>query len=177
MEKICIKRKCAHFALIALCVALIFVSAAFTLGAAAVSIPTGEGRTFTAEDELALECDLPVIPKTYEAWILAPTGTSRTGAIFSNDTTNFGNAGAPTVSFEIQAGGKPVLYMVDSEGNQMKKAFDYDVRGTEYVHLAITHARKDDGGSVFTLYVNGELIGTTESKYSNKLDRHRYVAL
>ena len=111
---------------------------------------TDEGRTFTAEDNLAAITAPNAMPRTYEAWIY-PTTTSRPGVIIGN----YSSGCSAIVNFEIHSSGKPSVYIKNENGDLMETKFSYDIRRNAWAHLVITHETLATGGARFTCYVDG----------------------
>lgn len=115
---------------------------------------TTEGMTFSATRMYYSEKVMGEAPKTYEAVVKFPAGTSssfRGGAIFGNYA-----AGKDTVSLEIQTGGYPRLYVV-ANGSTYDTTFSGcpSVYTGEWVHIAVVHE-----ASTLKCYINGELKQT-----------------
>ncbi len=123
------------------------------------------GRNFLKADKLELQRDLESMPKTYEAVIYVPTDKTTMGVIFGN----YIRENRSCFTFRISADGKPQLQLIDKDINTVLNTFDYDIRGDEWVHVAITHEVLENG-ALFSCYINGELIGTNKTDISYELD-------
>ena len=116
-----------------------------------------DGRTFAqGEDSLYMAKDLEEMPYSYEAVVYAPLGVSRPGPILAN----YPDAGGDSFMFDIYTGGKPNLYIYDSDVVAGKNfTFNYDVRSRAYVHIVIT-LETVGTQSLFKCYVDGEQVDT-----------------
>ena len=134
-----------------LTLALLLLSSALVLPAAAA--PT-DGLTFEANEYFTMSRPYEAVPLTFEAWVYVPTSDgARQGAIIGNY-----EGGVPCVNFEITTGGKPRLYVVDSN----KTVYDYtfsgvDVRANDWNHVAIVY---DAANARVECYVGGVLRAT-----------------
>ena len=135
--------------------------------AASIQGSLESGRKFSNADKLELQRDLESMPKTYEAVVYVPESTSKLGVIFGN----YIRETRSTFTFRISPEGQPQLQIIDKDINTVLNTFDYDIRGNEWVHVAITHEVLE-GGARFRCYINGELVGTNETDVSYELDMH-----
>ena len=139
---------------IALMLILTVFSALAVTGYADTEAVIENGRSFTIDDDLALTKDFTEVPMTYAATIYAPKSTYRTGVIFGNYSACDGTA----LNFDISGGGKPSIWLRDENGNVMDTVFNVDVRCDDWVYVVITHEILENGGSEFTLYLNGTKV-------------------
>ena len=129
-----------------------------------------DGRSFTeTEEPVYMSKDLTESPYTYEALVYAPMGVDRPGVIIGN----YPNANGDSFQFEVKSGGKPGIYIYENGACQVNYAFNYDVRRSAWVHIAIT-LETDSGNSVFKCYVDGELVDTyTKTGYVFDMDMQK----
>ncbi len=135
--------------------------------AASIQGSLESGRKFSNADKLELQRDLESMPKTYEAVVYVPESASTMGVIFGN----YIRENRSCFTFRVSAEGKPQLQIIDKDINTVLNTFDYDIRGNEWVHVAITHEVLEEG-ALFSCYINGELIGTNKTDVSYELDMH-----
>ena len=125
----------------------------------------GSGKTFTSDkNSLIAVPSLEAAPHTFEAvFRLSPSMNDRAGCLISN----YGNNNS-AISFEIQAGGKPRIYIV-SGSSLLDITFKTDIRSADPVHVAVTLEN-----STACLYVNGELKETAALTQfpENAVDRY-----
>jgi len=133
--------------------------------AASIQGSLTSGRKFASSDKLELQRDLESMPKTYEAVVYVPEDKKTMGVIFGNYIRETRSC----FTFRISADGQPQLQIIDKDINTVLNTFDYDIRGEEWVHVAITHEVLDDG-ALFSCYINGELVGTNKTDISYELD-------
>ena len=114
----------------------------------------GEGITFSAIETYTTKNVLSSAPLTFEAVINVPKSISgRAGVIFGNYTKK--NASS---NFEITNNGAPRFYGWKNSSTVTNLEFkDVDIRGNDYVHLAIAI---DTAAGKAHCYVNGELKQT-----------------
>ena len=134
-------------------IALLTLLSAVVLPASAAT--PDEGLTATDAEFYQVSRPYEAIPLTFEAWVHVPTEASdRQGVIIGNY-----EGGSPCINFEIVSGGRPRLYVVDS--NKVI-AFDKtfsgaDVRAGGWTHVAIVY---DTEGDKVSCYINGTLRAT-----------------
>lgn len=145
---------------------------AMLLNTAILAIPASaagqNGLTFSNGVIYSLEKDFNHSPNTFEAVIKLPAGyTQRAGVILGN----YGDG--PSISFEIQSGGHPKLYMNDDPSldptNDIHDFIfsDVNVATGEKLHLAIV---RDVANQELRCYVDGVLKQTIScSKYTGPL--------
>ena len=110
-----------------------------------------DGKKFNQDDRHVLKNKFTNLPHTFESTLFIPKNyASRVGVILGN----YGNGSS--LSFEINTNGRPRLFYTSKVDNSDKSIiFDgVDVRGDDFVHLAITH---DLENSKVYCYLNGEL--------------------
>lgn len=135
--------------LVVFCVLIMLMSTASVAVTAA-----GDGVTFSAIETYTTKSTLSAAPLTFEAVInVSKSITGRAGVIFGNYTKK--NASS---NFEITNNGAPRFYGWKNSSTITNLEFkDVDIRGNDYVHLAIT---LDVAASKAYCYVNGELKQT-----------------
>lgn len=137
---------------------LLFILLALCLCMSAAFAADGEGMTFTENTVCTMVQAPDRLPATYEAWLqLDASVTGRGGVILGN----YGGE-KQCVSFEINENGQPKLYFVQKNGLVRSYVFkDVDVRGEEFVHLAIV---RDAKAKTVTCYLNGTAAASVKDK-------------
>lgn len=114
------------------------------------------------------------IPVTVEATVRIPsTLTTYVGTVLSNYN---GTATAGTYKLDVTAGGKPRIYLVDANGNEIIHTFATDIRTDWWVHIAVT---LDETANTAALYVDGKLAETVSLADfdSFELSSHLYIGM
>ncbi len=133
----------------------VFCAVIMLVSAAAVCVTAaGDGVTFSAIETYTTENKLSAAPLTFEAVINVPKSISgRAGVIFGNYSKK-----NPSSNIEITNNGAPRFYGWKNSSTITDLEFkDVDIRGNDYVHLAIAI---DTAAGKAHCYVNGELKQT-----------------
>ncbi len=117
------------------------------------SFASEEGLSFDGNTVYRIKDKFEVAPMTYEAWIKVPTTVKDGGAIFGSEGfetyyTHFGVANNGSPRLKYYGSDKAVKDLIFS---------DCDVRGDEWVHLAITF---DVATQKAICYINGDAAQT-----------------
>lgn len=146
------------------------ISAAFASEKSSYKIDANaKGTTFSTQSYFETEKGLSALPHTFEAVVKIPKGfgTERAGCIISN----YHAKGDAAISFELQTGGYPRLYLKNDTDTGVTDITFSNVVVTNdnydgYFHLAVT---LDDSTNTAKCYVNGELKETKsyDKDYAN----------
>ncbi|MBQ2737700.1 MAG: hypothetical protein IJF38_03345, partial [Clostridia bacterium] len=144
---------------------LVFVSANGAQGVKITEADLTKGRSFADGEAIQLGKDLAEQPRTYEFVVYVPTDVDKRGSILSNF---FPIGGASHIDLSIGSNGRPALdikqQLNDTDSNRTQAVVKRDIRGDSWVHVAITHEARasEDGGDIYTFYINGEKISSSD---------------